>query len=536
MRIGHLAAAAALLASPLVASSSAAAPWNPSGAESLNVRILGSYAVNSPVNNWDCCAYIDSSTGHEYGILGADSVYVIDLADPSRPRRASAIPPYSPSPNKYVDVAVRGVYLYAAVRKGPIRIVDLTDPYLPVIRGEIPQNEFCACSCGHPCTDPQQAEIETIFIDERGILYVTGINCGEGVQTYDIATDPINPRWLCQINTRPVGSSSYTHDIYARGGILYLSRSRQTASVPPRWDILDGEPLCPAVPGPCGDGLTPALISTFTHDGPELHAHSAWQMDDPRYLLTCDEKTNGHVRVWDIQDLAHPFQIAEYQTDGTCHSVHNAYPFGTTVYTAWFNKGLQVYDLSSPETPVRVGYYQHPSRWLDRPGDPCCDPTLGAQAGCRGIWFIDPFFPSGIFIASEMNNGLLVGRFQREAVDAGPPAEETGGAVMDVSVLRAERIAGKRGLRIVWRGPDGDRAGRPGPLEIFTASGRLVARLRDGISDPPGRLIYLWDGADESGRPLPSGIYFARPPGGLATGAMGKLFLLNEQIGSSRSE
>jgi hypothetical protein len=528
MSIGHLAAVGAVLGLLLSADASPAVPWNPAGAESLNVRILGSYPVNSPVNNWDCCAYVEATTGHEYGILGADSVYVIDLADPSHPRRASTIPPYSPSPNKYVDVAVRGVYLYAAERKGPIRIVDLTDPYHPVIRGEIPQSEFCACSCGHPCTDPGQAEIETIFIDERGVLYVTGINCGEGVQTYDVATDPIHPRWLCEINTRPPGSSSYTHDIYARGGILYLSRSRQTPTVPPRWDILDGDPLCPAVPGPCGDGLTPGLISTFTHSGPELHSHSAWPTDDSRYLLTCDEKTNGHVRVWDIQNLAHPIQIAEYQTDGTCHSVHNAYPLGTTVYTAWYNKGLQVYDISSPENPVRVGYYQHPTRWFDRPGDPCCDPTLGAQAGCRGIWFIDPFFPSGIFIASEMDNGLLVGRFQREAVDAGPRTEETGGSGSVAPALRAERIAGQRGLRIIWQGPAGAGSDDPGPIEIFTASGRLVARLSDGAADQSGRLIYLWNGCDESGRPLPSGIYFARPPGAGSPGAMGKLFLLND--------
>jgi hypothetical protein len=528
MRIGSLTAAAVLLGSLLATGASSAVPWNPAGAESLNVRILGSYAVNSPVNNWDCCAYIESSTGHEYGVLGADSVYVIDLADPSRPRRASTIPPYSPPPNKYVDVAVRGVYLYAAERQGPIRIADLTDPYHPVIRGEIPQSEFCACSCGHPCNDPQQAEIETIFIDERGILYVTGINCGEGVQTYDIATDPIHPRWLCEINTRPPGSSSYTHDLYARGGILYLSRSRQTATVPPRWDILDGDPLCPAAPGPCGDGLTPALISTFTHTGPELHSHSAWPLDDPGYLLTCDEKTNGHVRVWNIQDLAHPFQVAAYQADGTCHSVHNAYPVGGTVYTAWYNKGLQVYDLSSPGSPIRIGYYQHPSRWLSRPGDPCCDPTLGAQAGCHGIWFIDPFFPSGIFIASEMDNGLLVGRFQRQAVDVASPA---GGPAPPASTsgasIHAERMEGGAGLKITWQARPSERdLARSGSLDIFAASGRLVARLRAAAEESPGRFVYLWDGRDDSGRSVPPAIYFARPPGWTRTDAMGKLLLL----------
>jgi hypothetical protein len=504
-----------------------AAPWDPSGADSLNIRILGSYPVTSPVGIWDCAAYVDGPTGHEYGILGADSVYVIDLARPSNPRRVSTIPPLSPSRNYYVDVDVRGPYLYAAGRFGPIRVIDLSDPRHPVVRGEISANEFCACSCGHPCRDPQAAVIETLFIDERGILYVSGIECGEGIHMYDIATDPIRPRWLCHVNTRPVGSSSYTHDMYARDGILYLSRSRETATALPRWDILDGDPPCPSAPGPCGDGRTPALISSFRHDGAELHSHSAFPLENQPYLLTCDEKRDGHVRVWNIVDLAHPFQVAEFHPDETCHSIHNVYLLGNVGYAAWYNKGIQILDLSSPEQPERIGYYEHPARWKSRPSDDCCDPTEAGHAACYGIPFLDPFFPSGIFVATEINGGLLVGRFRREAIGVAEP-EGPMRAAAAAGWIRVERNAGGRSFEIVWDAPRGGRMGIEGALEIFSSGGRWITALHPTDAGSRDRFVYLWDGRDAAGHPLPAGVYFARPSGGPGTGIAAKLLLLGD--------
>ncbi len=513
--------AAGLWILALVASPAGAAPWNPAGAESLFVTILGSYPVNSPlgVGIWDCAAYVDQA-GHEFAILGADSVYVIDLADPAHPRRASTIPRVLVfDVNPYVDVAVRGVYCYAAGRHGPIKIIDLTDPYHAVVRGEIPRSEFCACSCNHPCTNVDDAEIETLFIDERGILYVTGIACGGGIHMYDIATDPIHPRWLCHEHTRPIpGASGYAHDVFVRGGIMYVSRSRFGETLPPRWDILDGDPLCPTDPGPCGDGLRPAMISSFHHNGPELHAHSAWPLDDPRYLTTCDEKEDGHVRIWNIANLQYPTQISEIWADATCHSIHNIYVNGRYGYCAWYNKGIQVYDLTDPYHPEPVGKYEHPTRWGSRPTDPCCDPTDGPTGSCHGICFMDPFFPSGIFIASEINGGLLVGRFKQEASGG-----IGGGSAPVEDALRVLPSLGGRGARIVWTRARADR--RASALELYGAGGQRILSL-DPIGDGTRDVIeFRWDGNDAAGRALPRGVYFVRPVA--AGAASAKVVLLD---------
>lgn len=53
------------------------------------------------------------------------------------------------------------------------------------------------------------------------------------------------------------------------------------------------------------------------------------------------------------------------------------------------------------------------------------------------------------------------------------------------------------------------RAG-PVELDIHDAGGRLVRRLVDGIHFEAGPGVAVWDGVDDQGRALPSGLYLAR--------------------------
>ena len=52
-------------------------------------------------------------------------------------------------------------------------------------------------------------------------------------------------------------------------------------------------------------------------------------------------------------------------------------------------------------------------------------------------------------------------------------------------------------------------AGGPAELDIFDVQGRLVRRFasRDW---PAGPASVDWNGADDQGRPVPSGVYFVR--------------------------
>lgn len=492
-------------------------PWNTVGADSSNVTILGFYPVNSALGIWDCAGFV-AEDGHEFGLIGGDSLHVVDLADPSHPKRAAALP--APVPSYYVHLAVRGVYAYAALRHGPIVIVDLTDPEAPLVAGQIPQNQFCACSCGHPCTNPTQAEIETIFIDERGYLYVSGIRCGEGVHIFNLNVSPTAPQWMCHEHTfTGPGRSFYAHDTEVRNGLMYVSRSqgRPDGDPLPRWDILDANPPCGAFPGSCG-GERPAWITSFRHAGPELHSHSATPLDAPGWLATCDEKTNGHVRIWDVANLAQPVQVSEIHPDATCHSVHNVYSRGDFLYAAWYNKGIQVYCLSDPTAPFRCGYYEHPLRWHSAPADTCCDPTEREHAGCYGVPHLDTSLPSGLFLGSEVDGGLLVGKFALPAVGVDPGTDDEGGRKDESSSERNASEArlvvtsppGVLPVRLLWRPGRVDDATTAPPLAIHDSAGRRRVTIQ-----PRQRLgtrvwSYEWDGRDDGGVLLAAGLYFAR--------------------------
>jgi hypothetical protein len=82
----------------------------------------------------------------------------------------------------------------------------------------------------------------------------------------------------------------------------------------------------------------------------------------------------------------------------------------------------------------------------------------------------------------------------------------------------AENILGADGVIVVYPNPalDGKasilcRIKRPGTVQIniYGVSGRLVRRLAAGL-DARGLLNMKWDGADESGRPVATGIYLVR--------------------------
>jgi flagellar hook assembly protein FlgD len=46
-------------------------------------------------------------------------------------------------------------------------------------------------------------------------------------------------------------------------------------------------------------------------------------------------------------------------------------------------------------------------------------------------------------------------------------------------------------------------------IEVFDAAGALVRRLAEG-QRPAGSFTTTWDGRDDNGRELPTGVYFAR--------------------------
>jgi hypothetical protein len=86
---------------------------------------------------------------------------------------------------------------------------------------------------------------------------------------------------------------------------------------------------------------------------------------------------------------------------------------------------------------------------------------------------------------------------------AGTPAPAAGGPQLEVWPVPSNAQ-----VRLALSGlPDGEIA-----VTLHDARGRTVQRLTANVAGGRGELA--WDGRDEAGRDLPSGVYYARAAGG----------------------
>jgi hypothetical protein len=96
-----------------------------------------------------------------------------------------------------------------------------------------------------------------------------------------------------------------------------------------------------------------------------------------------------------VEDLRNPFIIASYQGPDTTTD-HNGYVKNGFLYVSHYRRGLVVFDASEPESLREVASF-----------DTFLAPAANV-AGTDGAWGTYPFFPSGIVVVSDINNGLFV--------------------------------------------------------------------------------------------------------------------------------
>jgi choice-of-anchor B domain-containing protein len=98
--------------------------------------------------------------------------------------------------------------------------------------------------------------------------------------------------------------------------------------------------------------------------------------------------------VWDVAELEDPILVAEhFGTTGATD--HNLYIKGDRMYQANYQAGLRILDISDPENPEEIGFFDT----TPYDGNP---PTMG------GAWTAYPFFESGTLIVSSTQEGLFL--------------------------------------------------------------------------------------------------------------------------------
>lgn len=218
----------------------------------------------------------------------------------------------------------------------------------------------------------------TIFIDEDGFIYLAGsAPIGYGCTILDASKDLDQPTFISAID------SIYFHEVHVYENKMYAAELWDgLISV---WNVVDKKLPIRITDAPTAEQFT----------------HAAWIEKDRKILYTTDERTKAPVEVWDVNNPSSIRKISEYKLfprEKNKTIPHNVFHHGRYLFVSWYTEGVRILDTKDPRNLIEVGYY---------------DTYLQNDLGFHGCWSVYPYFKSGIFIASDIENGLYVMEFDQ---------------------------------------------------------------------------------------------------------------------------
>lgn len=330
-----------------------------SSQDSLHLSIFGKLNPD-PVRYSGCWGWTDSM-GHEYAIIGThNGTSIISIDDSTNVFEVDFIPGAA---SNWREITVIGDHAYVVTEgnNGGMQVLDLTGLPVQVSLIHTFDSTFA------------ESHIISKNIEGDSYVYVSGSNTAMGVHIIDITT----PQLPVEIGLYNPGY--YIHDCHVRGNRLYAA-----AIFEGYLDIVD-----------ISDRTQPIRIGRINYPNPVTH--SSWTTKDHRHIFVTDETDGLPARIWNIEDINNPEQVATYSANLTS-LVHNPYILDDWAFISHNTEGLRVVDIADPSFPVEVGFY---------------DTYLGNSGGFHGLWSAFPFFPSGKIIGNNREDGLYIFTFDQ---------------------------------------------------------------------------------------------------------------------------
>lgn len=323
--------------------------------------------VKPPENSSSIWGYT-SPAGEEYGILGtSQGVRIYALSDPTQPKELIFI-----KSNKCLWRELKSYehYIYVVSEcNDSLLIIDMAIPdsirykYVGTLYNK--NNEPTLMLTSH-----------TIYIDEKGYIYLCGArDIGNGFAILDPHQDPWQPTILFDYK------DAYMHEVHAYKDVFYGAELFN--GVFSIWDIKD--PTSP---------LRLSDQQTYKH-----FTHSVWVEKDRPILYTADETNKAIVEAWDVSDPNDIKRTDYFQVENDTDPLtipHNVFHLQDHLYISWYTEGVRILDTRFPDNLVEVGYY---------------DTYPDKEKGFHGCWSVYPYFKSGLIIASDIEFGMYVMRF-----------------------------------------------------------------------------------------------------------------------------
>jgi len=232
--------------------------------------------------------------------------------------------------------------------------------------------------------------------EETGFAYNVGSRtCSAGLHMVDIR-DPKNPKF----------AGCYSEDGYVHDTQCVVYRGPDAK--------FQGQEICfnfdedTLTIVDVTDKSAPSTLSRISYPG-YAYTHQGWLLEDQSFLLLDDELdevygTDKRTRtlVWDVSSLASPKRIGEFRSTETVID-HNLYILGDRAFQSNYCGGLRVLDLTNAAKGVlsQAGFFDLA---------PQCSTTE-----FLGSWSNYPYFPSGTIVATSIERGLFVLKYNNAA-------------------------------------------------------------------------------------------------------------------------
>jgi hypothetical protein len=334
------------------------------------------------------------------GSYGCNGAFIYDITNPNAPVLANW---YNPGNNQQfleaIVVGNRG-YFGSGVGSGGVHIVDLTNPYSPVLLGTVDSTHGNGHNIIHEMMVITQGS-STYLIENYNQLS----SSQKIIKIIDI-TNPAAPVFKWDLNPTDV---TWVHAFHIRGNKMYTSGWGGKIEI---YDIGNLAAQAPTLLG--------AINGNSTN-------HSTWTSEDGSYLYSCRETFDGDVRVYDVRNPAQPLLVKSVKAaDLGINAVtpHNPVVMGNKLYVAWYQAGMQVFDISNPTDPRRIGQYdtfqpafaptaeEKQALQNAEPWDMICgSPNFQNSAlpsSYDGDWAVYPFLGENKVLAGDLTNGLLI--------------------------------------------------------------------------------------------------------------------------------
>ena len=372
----------------------------------LRAQITPTCATTSNLKFADIYADGNIAVQGSYNCRG---VFIYDVTNADAPVLASW---YNPGANQqFLEAIVIGTRGYfGSGNGGGVHIVNLANPYSPQLLGIVNSTNGGGHNSIH----------EMMVINQFGsdILIENFNGTSNKIIKFIDVTSPATAVFIRDLSpTEPI----WVHAMHVRGDRMFTSGwgSSTQRGRTEIYNIANVSSNAPTLLGYIDDQTSITAGNSM---------HSSWSSEDGNYLYSCRETSNGSgdLRTYNITNPAVPLLVNSVGMNAlgiNAVTPHNPVVFGNRLYVAWYQAGIQVFDISTPSSPQRIGQYDtFPAVFAPpaeeklalqdaEPWDLVCGSDFRQNAlptTYDGNWAVFPFLGHNKVLAGDLAFGLII--------------------------------------------------------------------------------------------------------------------------------